>query len=46
MIMDIISIVTCVCTLGVIGKIAYDKIMIRLGLRKMSRKLDEIIAMF
>lgn len=46
MTMDIISVITCVCTLGIIVKVAYDKIMIRLGLRKMSRKLDEIIAMF
>lgn len=38
MIMDIISIVTCVCTLGVVGKITYDKIRLHIVCYKTSKK--------
>lgn len=38
MIMDIISIVTCVCTLGVVGKITYDKIRLHIVCKKVLDK--------
>lgn len=45
-IMDIISIITCACALCVVGAMVYDKIKIRLGLRKMSKNLDKILSKF